>query len=83
MKYLSGPVIPKLANTTHPSSEIKYLINNLLYNESKTNRWNISADINFGNDDKVVVPLGRIANTECLIYSLVNYQMNPGTNSIK
>ena len=41
----------------------KYWIDYLLYNESKINRWNISADINVGNYDKVVVPLGKISNT--------------------
>ena len=63
MKSLLGPLIPKLANTTAPSGNIKYWINYLLYNESKITRWNIISDINVGNYDKVVVPLGKIANT--------------------
>ena len=63
MKQLSGLVIPRLANTTSPASNIKYWINYLLYNDSKINRWNISADINVGNDDEVVVPLRKIDNT--------------------
>ena len=67
MKYLSGPGTLKYASATPPSSYNKYLINYLLYNESKINRWNISADINVGNYDKVVVPLGKIANTQFLI----------------
>ena len=80
MKYLSGPGIPQLANTTHPSIDIKYWINDLLYNESKINIWNISADINVGNYDKCVFPIRKweirsgttplsckIANTLCLI----------------
>ena len=66
MKSRSGPVIPQLANMTSPSSDIKYYNNDLLYNESKINICNISADINVGSYDKVLVPLGKIANTECL-----------------
>ena len=62
MKYFSCPVIPQLNNTTHPFIDIKYWINSLLYNESKINRWNISADINVGNYAKVVVSPSKIAN---------------------
>ena len=43
----------------------------------KINIWNISANIDVGNYEKVVVPLGKIANTECLLYSPVNYKMHP------
>ena len=57
MKSLSGLVIPQLANTTSLSSDIKYCINYLLYNESKINRWNISYDINVCNYDNCVFPL--------------------------
>ena len=67
MKYLSVTVIPQLANEISPSSDIKYLINFLFYNESKINIWNISSDINVGNYDKFVVPTGNIANTDCLL----------------
>ena len=67
MKYISVTVIPQLANEISPSSDIKYLINFLFYNESKINIWNISSDINVGNYDKVVVPLGKKANTECIL----------------
>ena len=67
MKSLSVPLMPQLGNITSPSSDIKYCICYLLYNESKINRYNISTGINVGNYDKVVVPLGKIANTECLI----------------
>ena len=35
MKSISGVVIPQFANTTFPSSDIKYWINDLLYNEYK------------------------------------------------
>ena len=63
MKSLSGPVIPQLDNTTPPSIDIKYWIDDLLYNESKINRYNISADMNVGDYEKAVVPLGKIANT--------------------
>ena len=59
MKYFPGLVIPLLDKKTSPSSDIKYRINWLLYNESKINIWNISADINVGNSDKVVVPLSK------------------------
>ena len=65
--FLSDPVIPQLDNTTSPSIDIKYLINSLLYNESKISISSISADINVGNYDKVVVLLDKISNTECLI----------------
>ena len=67
MKFISGTYIQKLANIISPSSDIKHFIDYLLYNESKINIWNINADINVGNDDEVVVPLGKIANTECLL----------------
>ena len=63
MKYISGPVITQLANMTSSSSDTKYWINYLLYSESKINIWNISTDINVGNYEKVVVPLGKISNT--------------------
>ena len=63
MKYFSGPVITQLDNMPSSSSDIKYFIDYLLYNESRINIWNISADINVGNYDKVVVPLGKIAKT--------------------
>ena len=62
MKYLSGLDTLQYAGAASSSSDIKYWINYLLYNESKTNRWNISADINVGNYEKVVVPLGKRAN---------------------
>ena len=67
MKYLSGPVIPHLYNTNSLLIDIKYSINYLLYIESKINIWNISVGINVENYDKVVVPLSKIANTECLL----------------
>ena len=49
---------------TSPSSDIKYWINYLLYNESKINILNISVDINVGNDDKYVFPLSKMGDTE-------------------
>ena len=64
MKSISGPLIPQLVNTTPQSSNINYWINYLLYNESKINIWNISANTNVGSYEKVVVPLGKIANTQ-------------------
>ena len=63
MKYLSGPEIPQSAITTPPASDIKYWINYLFYKKLKMNIWNISADINVGNYEKVVVPLGKVSNT--------------------
>ena len=60
MKYLSGLGILKKASKTYPSSDIKYWINYLFYNESKINRWNISHDIKVFNYDKCV--LSKIAN---------------------
>ena len=63
MKSHSGPGILKYASTTLPSSDFKYWINNLLYNESKINRCNIRDDINIGNYEKVVVPLGKVSKT--------------------
>ena len=60
-------MILQFLNTTSPLRDIKHWINYLLYNESKTNIKNISADINVGNYNKVLVPLGKIANTERLI----------------
>ena len=63
MKYLSGPGTIQYASATSPSSYNKYWVNDLLYNESKINRWNISADINDSNYEKVVAPLRKIANT--------------------
>ena len=62
MKYLSGPVILQMDTATSPSSDIKEWIN-YYYTMDKIHIWNISADINIGNYDKVVVPLGKIANT--------------------
>ena len=67
MKSLSGEVIPQLDNMTSPSSDVKYSNNDLLYNKSKLNIWNISADINVGNYDKVVIPLSKLGNTEALL----------------
>ena len=72
MKSISVPVIPQLATTTSSSSDIKYLINYLLYKESNINRWNISAEINVGNYYQVVVTQGKIDNIECLLYSQVD-----------
>ena len=63
MKSLSGPGILQYASTTSPSSGIKYWINYLLYNESKINIWNISADINVGNEDKYVFPISKMSDT--------------------
>ena len=63
MKLFSGPGISQLANTTSPSSDIKYWIDYLSYNESKINIWNIDADINFGNYDKYVFPLIKMSGT--------------------
>ena len=63
MKSLSGPVIPQLANTTSPSSDIKYWINYSLYNESKINIWNISADINVGSYDNYLFPISKMSDT--------------------
>ena len=63
MKYLSSLGTLQYASATSPSSYIKYWINYLLYNESRINRWNISADINVGNYDKFVVPISKIDNT--------------------
>ena len=60
MKSLSGLVIPQLVNTTSQSSDIKYWINDLLYNESKINIWNISADINVGNYDNCLFPTKKL-----------------------
>ena len=62
MKYLSGPGIPQLDNTASPSSDIKEWINYLLYNESKINGRNISANINVVNYDKYVFPLSKISD---------------------
>ena len=59
MKSLSGLVILQLDNTTSPSSDIKYWINYVLYNESKINIWNINADTNVGNYDNCVFPLQK------------------------
>ena len=63
MKYLSVPGTLQYDSATSPSSYNKYWVNYLLYNKSKINRWNISADINDGNYEKVVVPLRKISNT--------------------
>ena len=55
MGKLSGPYIQRLSNKNSPSSDLIYLINSLLYNESKIDIWNINSSINFGNYDKFVV----------------------------
>ena len=55
MEKLSGPDIQQLDNTTSPSSDIIYLINYLLYIESKMDIWNINDNINVGNYDKFFV----------------------------
>ena len=49
MEILSAPDIQQLSNTTSPSGDIIYLINYLIYNESKIDRCNITANINVGN----------------------------------
>ena len=59
MKSLSGPVITQLANTDSTTSDIKYFISSILYNESIITGYNSSADINVGNYDKVVVTLSK------------------------
>ena len=63
MKSFSDMVIPQLSNMNSPSSDIKYCINSLLYNESKMNRFNISADINVGNYDNCVFPIRKMSDT--------------------
>ena len=55
METLSGLDIHQRDNTTSSSSDPIYLINYLLYNESKSDRCNINANINVDNYDKVVV----------------------------
>ena len=55
METLSGLDIQQLTNITSPPSDIIYLINYLLYNESISDIWNINANINDGNYDKVIL----------------------------
>ena len=55
METLSGPDIYQLADSSSPSSDIIYLINYLLYNESKIDKWGINYNICAGNSDKVGV----------------------------
>ena len=71
----SGLVIPQLANTNSISSEIKYCINYILYNESTINIWNISDNINGGKYNSCVNLQKQISDTgwnTLKIYS-VNY----------
>ena len=67
MISISGKLIPQLSDTNTSSSDTKQWFDYLLYNKSKINIQNISADMNCGNYNKVVVPLGKIANTVCLL----------------
>ena len=48
---------------TSPLSDNKYCINDLLWNESKIDRFNISADINVVDDDKFMFPLIKMVDT--------------------
>ena len=54
MISLLGMVIKKLAHKTS-HKVISYKGSILSYNESKIDIWNINANINVGNDDKVCV----------------------------
>ena len=63
MKLLSGLVIPQLANTNFLSSDFKYWINYSLYNESNINRWNVSFDMNAGNDYNCVFQQQKMRDT--------------------
>ena len=56
-------MIPQLAKSISPPSDKKYLINYLSCNESKINIWNITADINVGNDDNCVFPISKMSDT--------------------
>ena len=61
METLSVPDIHKLSNTTSPSSDFVYLINYLLYHESKIDRWNINNNINVSNYDNFLSDKIRIS----------------------
>ena len=63
MKYLPGPDIQKLFNTTSPPSDLICWINFSLYNESKIDRRNINSNIDVGYYYKVVVEYNQYAQS--------------------